>query len=72
MSDLYFMAFEKYGPALSALWPSQHQVLQKALDTYAKSRKITKIDDMFTRLAFMMIVCDIRYTAQRNNTDEEE
>lgn len=69
MSDLYFMAFEKYGPALSALWPCQHRVLQKALNTYAKNGKITQIDDTFTRLAFMMIVCDIRHSVQRNDTD---
>lgn len=60
MEDIYFKAFDKYGAALATLYPSQLIALQYALEMYATTGKMAQIPDSFTRLAFMMIVCDLR------------
>ncbi len=60
MENLYFDAFEKYGAALSALWPNQIEELREALNQYTETGKIRRIEDSFSRLAFNMILCDLR------------
>lgn len=48
----------KYEAALSmCLYPSQSENLREALADWMHEEKIIEIDDAFTRLAFMMIVC---------------
>lgn len=61
MDNLYFEMFAKYGPALGTLWPSQLQVLQEALDTYAETGKVQRIEDSYTRFALLMVLCDYRH-----------
>lgn len=61
IDNLYFRAFDKYAPALSTLWPTQLQTLQEALDDYAETGKLHRIDDGFTRFALLMILCDLRH-----------
>lgn len=65
MENLYFKAFEKYGAALAALYPSQIETLIDALEAYTATGKIPKIQDSFTRLACMMIICDLRHQEGR-------
>lgn len=60
MENLYFDAFEKYGTALSALWPNQLEEVREALDIYTETGEIMRIEDSFSRLAFNMILCDLR------------
>lgn len=67
MTDIYFKAFEKYGAALAAvLHPSQLETLRKALEQYEATGKAPEIQDSFTKLAAMMIICDIRYEREKN------
>lgn len=61
MENLYFKAFEKYGAALATLYPSQIETLIESLEEYKETGKIPKIQDSFTKLACMMIICDLRY-----------
>lgn len=65
MKDLYFKVFEKYGAALAALYPSQIETLTEALEKYTATGKLPKMQDSFTRLACMMIICDLRYEEGR-------
>ena len=65
MENLYFKAFEKYGAALAALYPSQIERLIEALEEYTATGKLPKMQDSFTRLACMMIICDLRYQEGR-------
>lgn len=65
MGNLYFKAFEKYGAALAALYPSQIETLIEALEEYKATGKLPKMQDSFTRLACMMIICDVRYQEGR-------
>lgn len=67
MENLYFKVFEKYGAALSALYPSQIETLIEALEDYTETGKLPKMQDSFTRLACMMIICDLRYEEGREN-----
>lgn len=60
MENLYIRAFEKYGAALAMLYPTQLAALQDALEMYEETGKARLPDDNFTRLAFIMIVCDLR------------
>ena len=56
----YTKTIDKYGFALcGTLYPSQMEQLQKALAFYRKTERITKIEDTFTNLAFLMIVSDL-------------
>lgn len=61
MENLYFDAFQKYGAALATLYPQQIQAIRDALDVYTETGKICKIEDSFARLAFNMIICDLRH-----------
>lgn len=65
MDNLYFKAFEKYGAALAMLYPSQVTALQDALEIFSEVGKIPRIEDCFVKLAFMMIVCDLRYQERK-------
>ncbi len=62
MENLYFEAFEKYGAALATLYPQQLQEVREALDIYTETGKIYRIEDSFARLAFNMIICDLRHS----------
>lgn len=65
MENLYFDAFEKYGAALKLLYPSQLREVADALDKYTETGTIERLEDSFSRLAFMMIICDARYKPKR-------
>ena len=69
MDNLYFKAFDKYAPALSTLWPSQLQTLQEALDDYAETGKLRRMDDGFTRFALLMILCDLRHDGTEEGSE---
>lgn len=61
---------EKYGFALcSALHPSQIAKLQKALVCYQENERIPKLDDVFTDLAFRMIVSDLIWQEYHGKED---
>ena len=65
MKDLYFKVFEKYGAAMASLYPSQIETLINALEEYRATGNLPKMQDSFTRLACMMIICDLRYQEGR-------
>lgn len=69
MDSLFFKAYDKYGIALSMLYPSQIQSLQEALAEFAETGEIQQIEDSFTRLAFMMILCDLRHARRQAGAD---
>lgn len=57
---------EKYGVALSMLYPSQSESLQEYYCYFLNYGKTPRIDDSFLRLAFLMIVAD-RLHEERGN-----
>lgn len=71
MENLYFAAFEKYGAALATLYPQQLQAIREALDIYTETGKICRLEDNFARLAFNMIICDLRHDQSRRRGQAE-
>ena len=63
----------KYNFAISGcLYPSQVEILHKALIVWIKEKELIDIEDSFTNLAFRMIVCDLIHQERTKNAEREK
>ncbi len=61
-AEKFAQTIAKYSLAIGGcLYPSQVELLKDALKWYRDKGELPKVEDAFTRLAFLMIVSDLIY-----------